>query len=76
MGLTHFDDAFAYELSLGHLRGRWSSLAQAAGDDERGTVLRVGTEVALHVSMIEKSQSGIEKTKSGIERCGVVADSF
>jgi uncharacterized cupin superfamily protein len=40
MGLTHFDDAFAYEVSLGHLRGRWSALAQAAGDDLRTVGLR------------------------------------
>jgi uncharacterized cupin superfamily protein len=40
MGLTHFDEAFAYELSLGHLRGRWSPLAQAAGDDLRTVGVR------------------------------------
>lgn len=31
MGLTHFDDAPVREYDLGHLRGRWTMLGQAAG---------------------------------------------
>ncbi|MGH2857334.1 MAG: cupin domain-containing protein [Solirubrobacteraceae bacterium] len=31
MGLTHFDDAPAREYALGHLRGRWTLLGEAAG---------------------------------------------
>ncbi len=31
MGLTHFDRAPAYELELGHLRGRWTLLGEGAG---------------------------------------------
>ena len=31
MGITHFDDAFAYEFKLGHLQSRWTGLGEAAG---------------------------------------------
>jgi uncharacterized cupin superfamily protein len=31
MGLTHFDDVRSREFELGHLRGRWSFLGEAAG---------------------------------------------
>jgi uncharacterized cupin superfamily protein len=31
MGLTHFDDAPVFERELGHLRGRWTGLGEAAG---------------------------------------------
>jgi uncharacterized cupin superfamily protein len=31
MGIAHFDDAPAREWTLGHLRGRWSFLGEAAG---------------------------------------------
>ncbi|MBV9535014.1 MAG: cupin domain-containing protein, partial [Solirubrobacterales bacterium] len=31
MGIAHFDDAPAREFTLGHLRGRWTLLGQAAG---------------------------------------------
>jgi uncharacterized cupin superfamily protein len=31
MGLTHFDDAPRHEFDLGHLRGSWTSLGEAAG---------------------------------------------
>ena len=31
MGITHFDDAPAGELSVGHLQARWTALGQAAG---------------------------------------------
>lgn len=31
MGLTHFDDARSFERALGHLRGRWTLLGDAAG---------------------------------------------
>jgi uncharacterized cupin superfamily protein len=30
-GLTHFDDARAFEFELGHLRGRWTMLGESAG---------------------------------------------
>ena len=42
--------------------GLVARVAQAAGDGERGEILRVGGEIALHVLMIE--------------RCGVAADLF
>ena len=31
MGITHFDDAFAADYDLGHLRSRWTMLGEAAG---------------------------------------------
>ncbi len=31
MGVTHFDEAFAAEFELGHLRSRWTMLGEAAG---------------------------------------------
>ncbi len=31
MGITHFDDAPSREFELGHLRGRWTYLGEAAG---------------------------------------------
>ncbi len=31
MGITHFDDASAVDYELGHLRGRWTLLGEAAG---------------------------------------------
>ncbi len=31
VSVAHFDEAAAYEFALGHLRGRWSSLGEAAG---------------------------------------------
>src|SRR2546423_5423601 len=31
MGLTHFDKAPAFDRELGHLRGRWTMLGDAAG---------------------------------------------
>lgn len=31
MGITHLDEAPAYEFELGHLRGRWTQLGSAAG---------------------------------------------
>ncbi len=31
MGIAHFDDAPAWEIDVGHLRGRWSGLGEAAG---------------------------------------------
>jgi uncharacterized cupin superfamily protein len=31
VGITHFDDAPARELAVGHLRGRWTGLGEAAG---------------------------------------------
>jgi uncharacterized cupin superfamily protein len=30
-GITHFDDAPAYDVALGHLRGHWTLLGEAAG---------------------------------------------
>lgn len=36
MGLTHFDDAPAREFALGHLRGRWTFLGEAAGCERVG----------------------------------------
>src|SRR5207248_10863666 len=30
-GITHFDDAPAYDVALGHLRGHWTALGDAAG---------------------------------------------
>ncbi len=36
MGLAHFDDAPRYEVELGHLRGRWTLLGQAAGSETVG----------------------------------------
>lgn len=35
-GLTHFDEAAAREFALGHLRGRWTMLGEAAGCDRVG----------------------------------------
>ena len=31
MGITHFDEAPARELAVGHLQGRWTALGEAAG---------------------------------------------
>jgi uncharacterized cupin superfamily protein len=31
VGITHFDEAPARELAVGHLRGRWTALGEAAG---------------------------------------------
>jgi len=31
MGITHFDEAPSAELAVGHLRGRWSRIGEAAG---------------------------------------------
>ncbi len=31
MGITHFDDAPAHEFAIGHIKGRWSALGEAAG---------------------------------------------
>ena len=31
MGLTHFDDARSRSFDLGHIRGRWTFLGEAAG---------------------------------------------
>ena len=31
MGITHFDDAPSHEFDVGHLRGRWTLLGEAAG---------------------------------------------
>ena len=31
MGITHFDDAPGHDFDLGHLRGRWTLLGEAAG---------------------------------------------
>ena len=31
MGTAHFDDARAWEIEVGHLRGRWTGLGEAAG---------------------------------------------
>ncbi len=36
MGITHFDDAPAREYDLGHIRGRWTGLGEAAGSAEIG----------------------------------------
>src|SRR5262249_57434522 len=36
MGLTHFDDAPVFERELGHLRGRWTGLGEAAGTVNTG----------------------------------------
>ncbi|MGH2876702.1 MAG: cupin domain-containing protein [Solirubrobacteraceae bacterium] len=36
MGLTHLDDAPAREFDLGHLRGRWTALGEAAGCERVG----------------------------------------
>jgi hypothetical protein len=39
MGLTHFDQAPSRERSIGHLRGRWTLLGEAAGS--LGVVARI-----------------------------------
>ena len=31
VGIAHFDEAHAHDVSIGHLRGRWSDLGHAAG---------------------------------------------
>ncbi len=31
MGITHFDEAPARQFEIGHLRGRWTGLGEAAG---------------------------------------------
>ena len=36
MGITHFDEAPAREYELGHIRGRWTLLGEAAGSLEVG----------------------------------------
>ncbi len=36
MGLTHFDEAPAREYALGHIRGRWTMLGEAAGSETVG----------------------------------------
>ncbi len=36
MGLTHFEEAPSYEFALGHLRGRWTRLGEAAGSETVG----------------------------------------
>jgi uncharacterized cupin superfamily protein len=36
LGITHFDDAFAAEYDLGHLRSRWTMLGEAAGCETVG----------------------------------------
>jgi uncharacterized cupin superfamily protein len=36
MGITHFDDAASQDFDLGHLRGRWTMLGEAAGSDRVG----------------------------------------
>ena len=36
LGITHFDDAFAAEYELGHLRSRWTMLGEAAGCETVG----------------------------------------
>jgi uncharacterized cupin superfamily protein len=36
LGITHFDDAFATEFDLGHLRSRWTMLGEAAGCETVG----------------------------------------
>ncbi len=37
MGIAHFDDAFALDYALGHLRSRWTMLGEAAGSVTVGT---------------------------------------
>lgn len=36
MGITHFDEAPSHEFDVGHLRGRWTLLGEAAGSREVG----------------------------------------
>lgn len=36
MGITHFDEAPAREVEIGHIRGRWTELGRAAGSDTIG----------------------------------------
>ncbi len=36
MAITHYDDAFAAEFDLGHLRSRWTMLGEAAGCETVG----------------------------------------
>jgi uncharacterized cupin superfamily protein len=36
MGITHFDEARAREFALGHIRGRWTGLGEAAGSVDVG----------------------------------------
>lgn len=36
MGITHFDEAPAREYALGHIRGRWTALGEAAGSQTVG----------------------------------------
>ena len=36
MGITHFDEAERVERAVGHIRGRWSFLGEAAGSERAG----------------------------------------